>query len=234
MSGDRPFLIVLAGEPYEGGSRIYLSSDELVLGRAWGGIQPDVSFTSRYISKRHALITWISGQIAVTDLGSKHGTQVNGYDVIPQRPVILRNGDQISLARGTAVLLFNSLEDYDSDDTIDFTGSLPIASTADLEQPQQLVISVERRQVLVDGRQLRLLGKEMELLLFLYRNRNKAVSYNHIRKEVWPERPPSSTGDVPDVGSEEINALVYRLRKRLGRYGQKVVTVPRFGYMLDL
>ncbi|WP_027416898.1 hypothetical protein [Aneurinibacillus terranovensis] len=47
---------------------------------------------------------------------------------------------------------------------------------------------------------------------------------------VRPERMMGEHQGIPDVGRDEINALVYRLRKRLGKYGEKIVIVPRSTY----
>ncbi|MEW6573245.1 MAG: FHA domain-containing protein [Bacillota bacterium] len=233
MEGCRPFLIVVIGEPYEGGRRIYLPFKEFLLGRSWGIIRPDVSFTSQYISKRHAIINYENNQFTITDLGSKHGTQINNHDLVPYRSVLLKHGDQIGLAKGTAMLSFNSAEESESGDTVDFTGSVFEDPIGGAEPASPIFVNIQRREVLLDGKPVPLFGKEIELILLLYQNRNKAVSYDEIRKRVWPERPASLTTGVPDVGNDEINALVYRVRKRLDKYGRQIVTIPRYGYMLD-
>ncbi|MDH7579025.1 MAG: FHA domain-containing protein [Bacillota bacterium] len=229
MERKGPCLIIEKGEPYESGYRIQLPSKEILIGRSWGPYKPDLPFTSLYISKKHALLYYRNGQIILRDLASKHGTQVNGCILEPDFPYALRNGDEISLARGEAILRVDNFGDAESGETVDFDNfSSAIAETTSCT----LVINLERREILLDGQQLYLFGKDLELLLLLYRNKNKAVSYNDIRFNVWPERP--LTNNVPDVGNDEINALVYRLRKRLGKYGQRIITIPRYGYMLDL
>jgi DNA-binding winged helix-turn-helix (wHTH) protein len=37
-----------------------------------------------------------------------------------------------------------------------------------------------------------------------------------------------------DVGNDEISSLVYRIRKRLSNYSGLIVTIPHYGYSLDL
>jgi len=86
----------------------------------------------------------------------------------------------------------------------------------------------------MDGKELQLYGKDMDLLMLLYQNMDRAVSYTEIKKDVWPERLFEDSDGVPDVGGDEISALVYRLRKRMGRHGELIKNVPRYGYILDL
>lgn len=53
----------------------------------------------------------------------------------------------------------------------------------------------------------------MELLICLYENLNQAVSYNDIKLIVWPERIIQGSEIIHNVDNDEINSLVYRLRK---------------------
>lgn len=223
-------LIIEKGEPLEKGSCIRLASKKTLLGRQWETHKPDISFSSPFISKRHAMINYSNNQFAITDLSSKHGTAVNGSVIKPKHPYILGNGDQISLSNGEAILIFNFIHNV-SGETSDFTNAKSI-----LPPPAQDTFSInqERREILIDGRQLYLSGKDIELLLLLHQNRCTAVGYNEIKINIWPERLLDTAKGVPDVGTEEITALVYRLRKKLGKHGQRIVTIPRFGYMLDL
>lgn len=221
-------LIIEKGEPLEKGSSIKLPPKEILLGRTWETNRPDVSFSSPYISKKHAMIDYKNDLFTITDLASKHGTAVNGTAIKPNHPYILKNGDQISLSKDEAILIFNGAPGGETSDFFDLKPKF--------SGPAQdsLSINQERREILIDGKVLYLSGKDMELLLYLHRNRCKAVSYNEIKTEIWPERLPGSAGGVPDVGADEITALIYRLRKKLGKHGHRIVTVPRFGYMLDM
>ncbi|MFJ7698790.1 helix-turn-helix domain-containing protein [Lysinibacillus fusiformis] len=77
------------------------------------------------------------------------------------------------------------------------------------------------------------LSKDTGLFWLLHKKRGCTVSYDEIKINVWPERILHKS-EKPDVRREEINMLVYRLRKKLGKYGQSIVSVPRYGYMLDI
>ncbi|MFX4261531.1 FHA domain-containing protein [Pelotomaculum propionicicum] len=224
------FLIIEKGEPFEKGSSIKLISEETLLGRQWETNKPDISFSSPYISKRHAHINYVNNQFTLTDQSSKHGTAVNGSVIVPNHPYILGNGDQISLSKNEVIFIFNCSQSV-SGETSEFVNSKSI-SPGTLHD--SFSINQERREILIDGRQLYLSGKDIELLLLLHRNRCTAVSYNEIKIKIWPERLSSTAEGIPDVGTDEITALVYRLRKRLGKHGHRIITIPRFGYMLDL
>lgn len=230
MVFETAFLIIEKGEPLKKGSSIELTSKETLLGRYWETNQPDIHFSSPFISKKHALISYLDNQFTISDLSSKHGTSVNGRLIIPNHAHALKNGDLISLAKDEALLIFNCNLDV-SGETSDFTNSKFKPSGT---VQSSLSINQERREILIDGKQLYLSGKDIELLLLLHQNRCTAVSYNEIKIKIWPERLLDPAKGVPDVGTDEITALVYRLRKRLGKHGHRIVTIPRFGYMLDL
>lgn len=228
MNPTRFFIKIKHGSPYETNTDIYLPIGQLLIGRPWDSHQPDISFTSEYISKRHALISCNEGPLQLTDLNSKHGTLLNGTRLVPQRACQLRNGDTISLAHSSAVFTVHEYYTTPQEHTVEFLS---------LNKPDSndsgLIIDCTRREVRCQGELLALHGKEVELLILLYEHRNRAVSYDEIKNHIWPERiSPSTT--LADVGNEEVNALIYRLRKRLNSFSCNVVNIPRYGYRLDL
>lgn len=225
------YIIIEQGEPHETGTEIALLTGETLLGRPWKTHQPDIPFTSLYISKKHLAFSLLNNQCIVSDLSSKHGTQLNGVDLVPLQPYVINNGDLISLAQGTVVLRVSAVYDSEAEYTIDL---VQMGSSPPPPAPSALFIDCERREVFIENNKLNIFGKDIELLLLLFENRNRAVSYNEIRARVWSERPLSLDNKTPDVGNDEITALVYRLRKRLNNYGNLIVTIPRFGYRLDL
>jgi DNA-binding winged helix-turn-helix (wHTH) protein len=224
------FLRIEKGDPFNEGERIPLSEGELLIGRIGKENTPDITFSSPYISRRHAIIHLESNQATIMDVKSKHGVQVNGYDLKPNKPYVVRNSDKISLAKGVVLLTFINNNEIELERTMEFTSPFVYKQSG----ISGLVVQPERRTVLLDGSPVSLSGKHTELLIVLYQNKNQAVSYDELRLKVWPERMMGEHQGIPDVGRDEINALVYRLRKRLGKYGEKIVTVPRYGYMLDI
>lgn len=221
---DSVYLLVKKGDPEQLHIRKYLTKDVYTIGRRGTQFRPDIAFSSLFVSRKHAMIQKKGNQYAITDMQSKHGTEVNGTP-IRDTSHILRNGDHISLAKGAVELVFLS-EGDELDATREMSLPLPYA---DSPLPG-LVIDLERREIRLDGKRLHLTGKDMDLFMLLYQRANQAVSYEEIMVQIWPERLVNSDKPIPDVGRAEINALVYRLRKRLGRFGEKVTTIPRFGY----
>ena len=53
------------------------------------------------ISRQHAAVQFLRGRWSVTDLGSRHGTLLNGVPLTARTPMPLRNGDRISLSPWT-------------------------------------------------------------------------------------------------------------------------------------
>ena len=78
-----------------------------------------------------------------------------------------------------------------------------------------MVIDTAKKSLLVGGAEVTLSAKEWLLLELVYKHRNELVTYDSIRMTVWAERV-SSAGRPPEVGVEEINLLLYRLRRKLG------------------
>lgn len=87
-----------------------LQALRIVIGRAAGPIQVDLDLSahdpgpSARISRRHAELTWVEGQLTLRDLGSRNGTRVNGEPLRAAEPGqpsparALRPGDRIALA----------------------------------------------------------------------------------------------------------------------------------------
>ena len=76
-------LIVNEGEPYRKGEKIPLSSKPVVLGRSSSNFTPDISFTSPYISRRHAKIIPKKNRYYLSDSDSTHGTMLNNKSLVP-------------------------------------------------------------------------------------------------------------------------------------------------------
>lgn len=227
------YLVIEKGDPGQEGSVIQLTQQEYLIGRRWQNNQPDIAFSSQVISRRHAVISRQGHEFRIVDLRSKHGTEVNGVP-LADAPRLLQDGDRITLAKGAVVLSFNNLLSAPAGD-LGITQELKLPPAAvEPGSSAGLVIHLERREILLDGQPLLMSGKDMELLLLLYQRVNQAVGYEEIKRRIWPERIAESNGQVPDVGRDEISALVYRLRQKLGRYGERIRTIPRYGYMLDL
>ena len=114
-------------------------------------------------------------------------------------------GDVITLIEG--LVFFTYQEEVDPEKTIVFPQCLI--------NRKGLFVDEAKKQIWYQDKILKISGKPRELLLLLYRNKNRTVSYEEIKRALWPERELDEDG-LPIVGNEEIYALVYRLRKQLG------------------
>jgi pSer/pThr/pTyr-binding forkhead associated (FHA) protein len=69
--------------------------DRIVIGRAR---YCDVCLPDMTVSTRHAEIEIRDGDYAIVDRSSLNGTRVEGKQLVPQRPRVLKNGDTIGIA----------------------------------------------------------------------------------------------------------------------------------------
>jgi hypothetical protein len=97
---ERPRLIVAVGQDE---SAYFLSHPVTVIGRA---VECDIRIDDPGVSRRHAELRYIDGEVELVDLGSTNGVAVNG---IPTGRAVLRDSDRIDIASTT--LIFRRDED---------------------------------------------------------------------------------------------------------------------------
>jgi hypothetical protein len=86
-------------------------------------------------------------------------------------------------------------------------------------------LDLERRVLLVDAEPAPLTRREFDLLAHLYRHQGIALSRRQLMASVW---------DSPvGAGERTVDVHVRRLRIKLGRYADRLVTVRGFGYRFD-
>ena len=98
-----PKLVALAGELAQ--SIIPLRDMELTIGR---GLSNHVCISDPILSRQHCVITSDNGQFVIRDLGSRHGTIVNGVPISQQ---VLHHGDKISLGSSVFAFLLHEEEE---------------------------------------------------------------------------------------------------------------------------
>jgi len=220
-------LYVIRGEPYRSGTYVDLSADETRFGRLSNQSKPDLAFTNAFISRQHFVIRRKQDKALLYDLGSRHGTEVNGIRLTPHTPYPLNNFDIIKLAKGMVVLHFSYMF---AEQTLEIE---PLGNTQQQEAPElRLVIHWEKRECVVDGKRIPMSEKEYLLIRVLHENANRLVPLEEIKSSVWPERLPGSDG-VPDVTLDELNALIYRVRKKYGKDTILISAVRGIGYVLE-
>lgn len=83
-------------------------------------------------------------------------------------------------------------------------------------------VDLDDKVCTLDGEDLNLTKTELELITFFLHHRNRIYSRDEIIKKIWPD-------DVI-VTTRAIDTNIARLRKKLGRYGNNIVTRMGFGY----
>lgn len=221
-------LYVIRGEPYRSGTCVNLTADETLVGRVSNEFTPDLAFTNAFISRKHFVIRKEQEQAVLYDLGSRHGTEINGVLATPNKPYPLKSFDIIKLARGMTVIHFSYMF---ADQTLEIE---PLSVTRQLEMPEIPPLSIhwEKRECVVEGRRISMSEKEYLLIRVLHDNANRLVPLEEIKSKVWPERTPGTSG-VPDVTLDELNALVYRVRKKYGKDTFPISAVRGSGYVLE-
>lgn len=85
-----------------------------------------------------------------------------------------------------------------------------------------LCIDCRRKVCTLDGEPVQLTKKELEILMLLLSNRGRIFSREQILHRVW--------SDKVIVLDRTIDVNITRLRRKIGRYGDKIVTRHGYGY----
>ena len=88
-----------------------------------------------------------------------------------------------------------------------------------------LVVDLGKKTTTVDGESVSLTKTEFELLGLLLKHRGQVFSRQQIFDAVWPE-------DVV-VCNRTVDVNIARMRKKIGRYSDNVVTRQGFGYAFE-
>ena len=98
------------------------------------------------------------------------------------------------------------------------TAAIPDASTG-------IFIDDEKKVVTVDGAAVALTRSEYEIFRLLFTNKGKVFPREDILSKVWPD-------DVI-VTDRTVDVNITRLRKKIGEYGNRIVSRHGFGYLYE-
>ncbi len=99
------------------------------------------------------------------------------------------------------------------------------AQVSEVEKFEGLEINFTSRDVFIDGKKANLTPKEYDLLFFLVRNKNIALTRNKLLEEVWGY---DFFGD-----DRTIDTHIKMLRNNLGDYRKFIVTLRGLGYKFE-
>ncbi len=88
-----------------------------------------------------------------------------------------------------------------------------------------LMLDSNRKSVTIDGEEVSLTKKEFEILCLLLRNPNRVFSREDILDKIWK--------DESYVLDRTVDVNITRLRKKLGDYGQNIITRLGYGYCFE-
>lgn len=88
-----------------------------------------------------------------------------------------------------------------------------------------LVLDVSRKKVTIDGEAVSLTKKELEILSLLLKNPNRVFSREDILTKIW--------NDEVYVLDRTVDVNITRLRKKIGDYGQNIITRLGYGYCFE-
>lgn len=85
-----------------------------------------------------------------------------------------------------------------------------------------LCLDLRQKRCMMDGEEVKLTKKEMEILALLLGNRNRIFSREEILGRVWKEEVI--------VLDRTVDVNITRLRRKIGEYGEHIVTRSGYGY----
>ena len=96
--------------------------------------------------------------------------------------------------------------------------------------PEQLTykglsVNIPKKKVTINNEEISLTKKEFEILLLLLQNQGRVFSREEILAKVWH--------DEVSVLDRTIDVNITRLRKKIGEYGQCIVTRLGYGYCFE-
>ena len=105
------------------------------------------------------------------------------------------------------------------------------SESADTDKPKALqyeglAIDLSHKSVTVDDEAVALTKTEFELLALLLSHRGKVFSRQQILDSIWPQNVI--------VTDRTVDVNITRMRKKIRRYGQMIVSRQGFGYVFEL
>ncbi|MCJ8013708.1 FHA domain-containing protein [Paenibacillus sp. KQZ6P-2] len=194
-----------AGQKGHGSFHYLEQGKSITIGRHTGMNHAVLAIFNQLVSKQHCRIYRVYNEIYVEDLGSKNGTELNGQRLIPHQRTLWTYEDSLTLVNGLV--------------------ELQLEISSDMEETREYLISEllehevrlndHLQSVLVGTDNITLSKKEYQLFKLLHSRLDHFVTKEEIMQHVWPERCMENT---ELVGIDEVNSLIYRTNKKLGRH----------------
>lgn len=92
---------------------------------------------------------------------------------------------------------------------------------------EEFVFRPSERSLYYDDKQVHLTRADTELLEYFFHHHNFLVTWKEIERCLWKELPLEMTKDA-------MTSQIYRLRRKMGRFGEKLQSFYDFGYQLTI
>ena len=103
----------------------------------------------------------------------------------------------------------------------------PTATESNTLKVNDLVVDLELKTLLIEGKSVKLTKTEFNILTLLLRNRGRIFSREDILNKVWKDE----NGTL--VLERTVDVHIVRLRKKLGAYGDCIVNRTGYGYTFN-
>ena len=211
-----------------GGSRV-------VLGRLTD--ESDLVIGLTEISGKHAVIEWIEPEWTIADANSTNGTLVNGQEIAPKDPVVIKPGDEIRLAPDPV--------ESSRDGVARIGGQLLTFWVGEPIDPRELLIDGDSRKISLRDHLLdvRFTPQEFVLLKLLLDRQGRKCEYGELVDVFWPpsdkrtrvENERTRPYDPEDARNQAAAHAMTINRKLQEILHQPALTnVPAVGYRLNV
>lgn len=89
----------------------------------------------------------------------------------------------------------------------------------------KLIINLEKKQVLLENKEIQFTKKEFEILKLFLENKNRLFTREELLKRIW--------SDEAFVLSRTIDVNITRIRRKIGQYEKNIVTKIGLGYCFE-
>jgi hypothetical protein len=108
-----PWRLVLHFENSKRAFIDFKTPEPVIVGRADEGEAANIGLdlspfggAQKGVSRNHAAFAYDNGMVHIEDLGSTNGTRINGFQLVPNQPYRLRDGDELEFGSARVTVRF--------------------------------------------------------------------------------------------------------------------------------
>ena len=89
---------------------------------------------------------------------------------------------------------------------------------------REIKLDLDKEQVFIGDKEIRLTKKEFMILEYLLRHKSQLISRNQLLEHAWDRNV--------DIFTNIVDTHIKNLRKKLGKYGNYIITIYGSGYRI--